>query len=444
MPALCWHPRACGRCSLRATPDLRGRIPLPSAGGPSPTRESVGRFGNRRSVFGRPPRRRRAANCRRCRQPTVNITLPLRSIELPTRAPLSSGADAVSPLEDRPPRQPNPSRSGLRIEATASGASAAPAPPAAVPRWPRRPPRRGSATRPGRRTPGPRAPARSASALRSRLPPVRRPSAPDASTAPPPPRARTTPPAASTPRRRSADWACPLRGRAPKRSRRRRSRSRSGVGRRRGARQRPEAERVDRQGPGHVVLRVVDGVVRGAVDDHAGTRIGHRRAHAGSIGDVEIRAGRPGDVAAVRQRPAELPARAGDQRPHRERSSTIAQVLAIELPRLIVSRSRSTASCAYRAPRAGARQLQLLNQANESGECPQGQYDPPSDAGFKCADARVERSNLSLDLRLERVEVGFRYGFSDRVAEHVHQRFGFAARSDRHPSASEWRHGCRT
>ena len=34
-----------GLCSLRATPNLRGRIPLTSADGPSPRRESVGRSG---------------------------------------------------------------------------------------------------------------------------------------------------------------------------------------------------------------------------------------------------------------------------------------------------------------------------------------------------------------------------------------------------------------
>ena len=308
MRALCWHPRACGRaCAPCARRRTSAADPAHLCGRSFANTRIGWSIGNRRSVFGRPPRRRRAANYRRCRQPTVNITLPLRSIELPTRAPLSSGADAVSPLEDRPPRQPNPSRSGLHIEATASGASAAPAPP----RWPRRRPRRGSATRPvderpdlapGEQCVGDAVEAAAGSA------PVRARRVHGAAA----PRARTTPPAASTPRRRSADWACPLRGRAPTRSRRRRSRSRSGVGRRRGARQRPEAERVDRQGPGHVVLRVVDGVVRGAVDNHAGTRIGHRRAHAGSIGDVEIRAGRRGDVAAVRQRPAELPARAGD------------------------------------------------------------------------------------------------------------------------------------
>ena len=75
-----------GLCSLRATPDLRGRIPLTSADGPSPRRESVGRSGTGAPysaalrVVGAP------------RMPAVsprNMTLPLRSIELPTRAPLN-------------------------------------------------------------------------------------------------------------------------------------------------------------------------------------------------------------------------------------------------------------------------------------------------------------------------------------------------------------------
>ena len=50
------------------------------------------------------------------------------------------------------------------------------------------------------------------------------------------------------------------------------------------------------------------------------------------------------------------------------------------------------------------------NQANESSECPEGQHDPPSDARFECAHALVERSNLGLDLGLDRIEVSFVMG----------------------------------
>ena len=66
-------------------------------------------IGNRRSVFGRPPRRRRAANCRRCRQPTVNMTLPLRSIELPThRATYLIGRRCRQPARRPPSTPPEP------------------------------------------------------------------------------------------------------------------------------------------------------------------------------------------------------------------------------------------------------------------------------------------------------------------------------------------------
>ena len=72
-----------GLCSSRATPDLRGRIPLNYADGPSPRRESVGRSGT-----GAP------------------YSAALRVVGAPRIA-----ADAVSPLGDRPPRHPSPSRS---------------------------------------------------------------------------------------------------------------------------------------------------------------------------------------------------------------------------------------------------------------------------------------------------------------------------------------------
>ena len=91
-----------------------------------------------------------------------------------------------------------------------------------------------------------------------------------------------------------------------------------------------------------VVLGIVDRVVGGAVDDHAGTEVGHRRANAGLVGDVEIGAGQRRNLVLRRERPrhrpAELPARAGDQRPHRERSFTMARVSQSICRRLMVSR----------------------------------------------------------------------------------------------------------
>ena len=151
MPALCWHPRACGRacdamvtdapnrlasarmrqslCSLRATPDLRGRIPLTSADGPSP---SVGRSGTGAPysaalrVVGAP------LIGRRCRQPTVNMTLPLmRSIELPThRATYLIGRRCRQPAR-RPPAPP-PDRADPAATAMSTGTRAVGAPSASV------------------------------------------------------------------------------------------------------------------------------------------------------------------------------------------------------------------------------------------------------------------------------------------------------------------------
>ena len=100
--------------------------------------------------------------------------------------------------------------------------------------------------------------------------------------------------------------------------------------------------RVDLQRRGRVVLRVVDGIVGGTVDDHAGTQVGHHRAHPGLVGDVEIGAGQRHDLVLRREhprhRPAELPAHAGYQRAHRERSFTMTRVSRSIWRRLMVSR----------------------------------------------------------------------------------------------------------
>ena len=73
-------------------------------------------------------------------------------------------------------------------------------------------------------------------------------------------------------------------------------------------------ERVDIQRRNRVVLRIVDGVVRGAVDDHAGTHLGHRRADTGVAGDVEIGAGQRHNLVLRREHPRHRPAELSNRR----------------------------------------------------------------------------------------------------------------------------------
>jgi hypothetical protein len=78
-----------GLCSLRATPDIRGRIPLTSADGPSPRRESVGRSGTG-APYSAALRVVGAANCRRCRPPARRTSAPPpepEQIQPPHRCP---------------------------------------------------------------------------------------------------------------------------------------------------------------------------------------------------------------------------------------------------------------------------------------------------------------------------------------------------------------------
>ena len=101
MPALCWHrAHAAGPVLLACKAGHPRPDPAHLCGRSVAKNENrLVRSGNRRSVFGRPRRRRCAANCRRCRQPRSATARPA------TRAdPVATAMSTGTPSHGSPKR----------------------------------------------------------------------------------------------------------------------------------------------------------------------------------------------------------------------------------------------------------------------------------------------------------------------------------------------------